>query len=194
MCRYAVRRGRVPSTCNTILARELLQKQEKKRKIEGDFCWWGRDRRRAGRARPQCVKKTSTLLYRECRGDHWSPASLAQQRAFRDGFLTRHTGTGEQCSPPQEFFDSLGPGMPGPYRKAKKRGYKSCRGASGTPPPAEWRQESSRREALDTDHAVKMPYSSNFFLYVSASIWPLASMRSVQSWRVSTVREMRSSS
>ena len=52
-------------------------------------------------------QKTSTLLYRECRGDHWSPASLAQQRAFRDGFLTRHTGTGEQCSPLQEFFDSL---------------------------------------------------------------------------------------
>ncbi len=27
-------------------------------------------------------QKTSTLLYRECRGDHWSPASLAQQRSF----------------------------------------------------------------------------------------------------------------
>ena len=52
-------------------------------------------------------QKTSPLLYRECRGDHWSPASLAQQRAFRDGFLARHTGTGEQCSPLQEFFDSL---------------------------------------------------------------------------------------
>ena len=52
-------------------------------------------------------QKTSALPYRECRGDHWSPASLAQQRAFRDGFLTRHTGTGEQCSPLQEFFDSL---------------------------------------------------------------------------------------
>ena len=57
------------------------------------------------RGRSAC-QKTSTLLYRECRGDHWSPASLAQQRAFRDGFLTRHTGTGEQCSPLQEFFDS----------------------------------------------------------------------------------------
>ena len=52
-------------------------------------------------------QKTLTLLYRECRGDHWSPASLAQQRAFRDGFLTRHTGRGEQCSPLQEFFGSL---------------------------------------------------------------------------------------
>ena len=57
-------------------------------------------------AAPAC-RKTSALPYRECRGDHWSPASLAQQRAFRDGFLTRHTGTGEQCSPLQEFFDSL---------------------------------------------------------------------------------------
>ena len=58
------------------------------------------------RGRSAC-QKTSTFLYRECRGDHWSPASLAQQRAFRDGFLTRHTGTGEQCSPLQEFFDRL---------------------------------------------------------------------------------------
>ena len=54
----------------------------------------------------QRVKK-HRLCYRDCRGDHWSPANLAQQRAFRDGFLTRHTGTGEQCSPLQEFFDSL---------------------------------------------------------------------------------------
>ena len=61
---------------------------------------------RPRRWRSAC-QKTSTLLYRECRGDHWSPASLAQQRAFRDGFLTRHTGTGEQCSPLQEFFDRL---------------------------------------------------------------------------------------
>ena len=61
---------------------------------------------RPRRGRSAC-QKTSTLLYRECRGDHWSPASLAQQRAFRDGFLTRHTGTGEQCSPLQEFFDRL---------------------------------------------------------------------------------------
>ena len=190
MCGYAVRRGRVPSTCNTILARELLQKQGKKRKIEGDFCWWGRDRRRSGHARPQCVKKTSTLLYRECRGDHWSPASLAQQRAFRDGFLTRHAGTGEQCSPLQEFFDSLVPSVPGPYREAKKRGYKSCRGASGTPPPT----SDDRRTAAGKRLTRKMSYSSSFLLYVSASIWPLASMRSVQSWRVSTVREMRSSS
>ena len=59
------------------------------------------------RGEAQRVEKTPALPYRECRGDHWSPASLAQQRAFRDGFLTRHTGTGEQCSPLQEFFDKL---------------------------------------------------------------------------------------
>jgi hypothetical protein len=42
-----------------------------------------------------------------CRGDHWSPVNLPQQRIFWDSLLTRQTGTGEQCSPLQEFFDSL---------------------------------------------------------------------------------------
>ena len=32
---------------------------------------------------------------------------LPPQRVFRDGFLARQTGTGEQCSPLQECFDSL---------------------------------------------------------------------------------------
>ena len=35
------------------------------------------------------------------------PASLPPQRIFRDSFLARQTGTGEQCSPLQKFFDSL---------------------------------------------------------------------------------------
>ena len=39
------------------------------------------------------------LVYGMCRGDHGSPANLAQHRVFRGGFLTRQTGTGEQCSP-----------------------------------------------------------------------------------------------
>ena len=38
-----------------------------------------------------------------CRGDHWSPVSLPPQRIFRDSFLVRQAGTGEQCSPLQEF-------------------------------------------------------------------------------------------
>ncbi|MEE0074784.1 MAG: hypothetical protein U0I97_04620, partial [Gemmiger formicilis] len=42
--------------------------------------------------------------YCVCRGDHWSPASLPPQRIFRDSFLARQTGTGEQCSPLQKFF------------------------------------------------------------------------------------------
>ena len=44
-----------------------------------------------------------------CRGDHWSPVSLPPQRIFRDSFLVRQAGTGEQCSPLQMFFDSLSP-------------------------------------------------------------------------------------
>ncbi len=38
-----------------------------------------------------------------CRGDHWSPAHLPPQRIFRDSCLVRQAGTGEQCSPLQEF-------------------------------------------------------------------------------------------
>ena len=57
---------------------------------------------------PQTVKKC-VPPYCMCRGDHWSPANLPQQRIFRDGFLARQTGTGEHCSPLQAFFDSLIP-------------------------------------------------------------------------------------
>ena len=39
------------------------------------------------------------------------PTNLAQYRVFRGSFLTRQTDTGEQCSPLQEFFDSLGADM-----------------------------------------------------------------------------------
>ena len=52
-------------------------------------------------------QKIAFLPYCVCRGDHWSPANLPQQRIFWDSFLTRQTGAGEQCSPLQEFFDSL---------------------------------------------------------------------------------------
>ena len=38
-----------------------------------------------------------------CRGDHWSPAHLPPQHIFRDSCLVRQSGTGEQCSPLQEF-------------------------------------------------------------------------------------------
>ena len=41
--------------------------------------------------------------YCVCRGDHWSPANLPPQRIFRDSCLVRQAGTGEQCSPLQEF-------------------------------------------------------------------------------------------
>mgnify|MGYP003251648765 FL=1 len=59
------------------------------------------------RNRVQTVKKIAFLPYCMCRGDHWLPATLPQQRIFWDSLLTRQTGTGEQCSPLQEFFDSL---------------------------------------------------------------------------------------
>ena len=60
----------------------------------------------AGFSGPDC-QKIAFLPYCVCRGDHWSPANLPQQRIFPGGLLTRQTGTGEHCSPLQEFFDSL---------------------------------------------------------------------------------------
>ena len=62
---------------------------------------------REGRVFPCCV----------CRGDHWSPANLPPQRIFRDSFLVRQAGTGEQCSPLQEFSPQAGTGEYGirPY-------------------------------------------------------------------------------
>ena len=70
------------------------------------FCGGGE-----GHVFPCCVR----------RGDHWSPVNLPPQRIFRDGFLARQTGTGEQCSPLQAFFDSSAEGSrPPPYRAKGK--------------------------------------------------------------------------
>ena len=55
----------------------------------------------------QLRSATTAALFLPFRGDHWSPANLPQQRIFWDSFLTRQTGAGEQCSPLQEFFNSL---------------------------------------------------------------------------------------
>ena len=70
-----------------------------RRSAAGRFVGSGLDRS-AGR------QKIASLPYCVCRGDHWSPAHLPPQRIFRDSFLARQTGTGEQCSPLQAFFDS----------------------------------------------------------------------------------------
>ena len=67
------------------------------------FLFW----ERKSRNRASDCQKIAFLPYCVCRGDHWSPANLPQQRIFWDSFLARQTGTGEQCSPLQEFFDSL---------------------------------------------------------------------------------------
>ena len=49
------------------------------------------------------AERTRVLPCCVCRGDHWSPANLPPQRIFRDSCLVRQAGTGEQCSPLQEF-------------------------------------------------------------------------------------------
>ena len=68
---------------------------------------------------PQAVKKIASLPYCVCRGDHWSPAHLPPQRIFRDGFLARQTGTGEQCSPPTSVFRQFRGGVKTPPYRAK---------------------------------------------------------------------------
>ena len=67
-----------------------------RRSAAGRFVGSGLDRS-AGR------QKNASLPYCVCRGDHWSPANLPPQRIFRDSCLVRQAGTGEQCSPLQEF-------------------------------------------------------------------------------------------
>ena len=49
------------------------------------------------------AERTRVLPCCVCRGDHWSPANLPPQRIFRDSCLVGQAGTGEQCSPLQEF-------------------------------------------------------------------------------------------
>ena len=55
------------------------------------------------KARSVGAERTRVLPCCVCRGDHWSPANLPPQRIFRDSCLVRQAGTGEQCSPLQEF-------------------------------------------------------------------------------------------
>ena len=90
---------------------------------------------------PQAVKKNASLPYCVCRGDHWSPAHLPPKRIFRDGFLARQTGTGEQCSPLQAFFDSSAEGSrPLPTEQKEKSASKETCPGEINPAPAHKRQ------------------------------------------------------
>ena len=42
-----------------------------------------------------------------CRGDHWSPADLTQQRFFRGNYLTDKRARASNARPNKSFFDSL---------------------------------------------------------------------------------------
>ena len=39
-----------------------------------------------------------------CRGDHWSPVNLPQQRIFRDSFLTTHRLTGNNGCASEKLY------------------------------------------------------------------------------------------
>ena len=64
-----------------------------------------------------------------CRGDHWSPANLPPQRIFRDSCLVRQAGTGEQCSPLQEFSPVWARNIPA------RRSFLSLTAYGRSPPP-----------------------------------------------------------
>ena len=83
-----------------------------------------------------------------CRGDHWSPAHLPPQRIFRDGFLARQTGTGEQCSPLQAFFGSSAEGSrPLPTEQKEKSASKETCPGQINPAPAHKRQSCNNGKA-----------------------------------------------
>ena len=42
-----------------------------------------------------------------CRGDHWSPADLTQQRFFRGSYFTDKRARASNARPYKSFFDSL---------------------------------------------------------------------------------------
>ena len=83
-----------------------------------------------------------------CRGEHWLPVNLPQQRIFWDSLLTRQTGTGEQCSPLQAFFGSSAEGSrPLPTeQKEKSASKKTCPGEIN-PAPAHKRQSCNNGKA-----------------------------------------------
>ena len=56
-----------------------------------------------------------------CRGDHWSPASLPPQRIFRDSFLARQTGTGEQGCASEKLYQLCDATVVPEYRDLVRR-------------------------------------------------------------------------
>ena len=93
-------------------------------------------------------QKIAFLPYCVCRGDHWSPAHLPPQRIFRDGFLARQTGTGEQSSPLQAFFGSSAEGArPLPTEQKEKSASKETCPGEINPAPAHKRQSCNNGKA-----------------------------------------------
>ena len=71
-------------------------------------------------------QKASTLLYRECRGEHCSPANLAQQRLFGKGSHKANRHGRALLVPTMHFFDTLGPLCEGAVSEADW-GRETCR-------------------------------------------------------------------
>ena len=50
------------------------------------------------------AESCSCLLYTSCRGDHWSPADLAQQRVFPERFFTDKRARASNARPYKSFL------------------------------------------------------------------------------------------
>ena len=73
---------------------------------------------------------------------------MPPQRIFRDGFLARQTGTGEQCSPLQAFFGSSAEGSrPLPTEQKEKSASKETCPGQINPAPAHKRQSCNNGKA-----------------------------------------------
>ena len=97
---------------------------------------------------PQAVKKLHPCLFACVGATNGRPAHLPPQRIFRDGFLARQTGTGEQCSPLQAFFGSSAEGsrsLP-TEQKEKSASKETCPGEIN-PAPAHKRQSCNNGKA-----------------------------------------------
>ena len=55
-----------------------------------------------------------------CRGDHWSPANLPQQRIFRDSFLQGKRARASNARPYKSFSTAWGPHICGPAVYGKR--------------------------------------------------------------------------
>ena len=69
-------------------------------RLRGNWAFWKQQKKRATKTDRQ---KIAFLSYYVCRGDHWSPVNLPQQRIFRDSFLQGKRARASNARPYKSF-------------------------------------------------------------------------------------------